>query len=68
MDLSVRKYSLRDSVQEEADKDFWEKQSIEYKIMVLEALRRMWPKIKPEEQTHGDYKGLRRVLRTAKQT
>ena len=39
MDKVVKKYNLKDNQQEIDDRRFWQQQSIEYKIEVLESLR-----------------------------
>ncbi len=62
----VRKYALNDPAQELDDKEFWKNQTYEYKIEVLENLRRIWAKMNPERQGHGDLKGFRRVFRITK--
>jgi hypothetical protein len=66
MEKTVRKYALRDSTQELDEKEFWKNQTYEYKIHVLESLRRMWFKMNPNWQENGDLKGLRRVFRIVK--
>jgi hypothetical protein len=67
MKKTVRKYSLKDPQQELDDKEFWRHQSYEYKILVVESLRRAWSKLNPERREHGNIKGFRRILRVVKQ-
>jgi len=67
MEKTIQKYALKDPSQELDEKDFWKNQNYEYKILVLESLRRVWSKMNPEWSGHGDLKGLRRVLRITKQ-
>jgi len=64
---TVKKYLVNDPAQEEEDKEFWAQQSYEYKILVLESLRRTWQKMNPNRNEDGDLQGFRRVLRIAKQ-
>mgnify|MGYP001229588784 CR=1 FL=1 len=67
MKKTVKKYSLKDPQQELDDKEFWTHQSYEYKILVVEGLRRAWTKLNPKGRKNGNIKGFRRILRVVKQ-
>lgn len=68
MEPYVKKYSLKDSSLELQEKEEWQRQSYEYKIGVLELLRRLWAKIDSGQERHGSLEGFRRVFRITKQS
>lgn len=59
----LRQYSLQDPAQDRDSREFWGRQSIENKLMVLEQLRRIWLKFDPQRLKHGNLQRFRRVLR-----
>lgn len=61
------KYRIDDPAQDKDDHEFWKAQSHEYKINVLEVLRKMWQKLNPVKGNNGDFERLRRVFRITKQ-
>lgn len=67
MDKVVRKYHLLDNQQEIDDKHYWDKQSIEHKIEILESLRKDAIKLGLYPNHHEDKQRLRRTIRTFKQ-
>lgn len=65
IEKSVKKYKLNDPQQEIDDQEFWDAQTIEYKISVLEMLRcETYPELRGE---NGIIKGFPRVYRIVKQ-
>jgi predicted nucleotidyltransferase len=58
----VRIYDLKDPKQYEDEKLFWDSQTIEYKLEVLESLRENWAKINDNGEINENFKGLRRVF------
>jgi len=70
MDKIIKKYKLTDPQQNQEDKQYWQQQSIERKIEVLESLREDAIKLGfyPEQPENGSKYGLRRVFRIIKQT
>ena len=69
MDKIIKKYKITDPQQVRDDKQFWQEQSIERKIEVLESLRGDAIKLGlyPEQPEHGSKHRLRRVFRIVKQ-
>lgn len=69
MDKIIKKYKLTDPQQDQDDKQFWQEQSIERKIEVLESLREDAIKLGlyPEQPIDGSKQRLRRVFRIVKQ-
>jgi len=63
----IKKYRLNDTRQDEDDKKFWEKQSTEYKIGVLESLRNDAIQLGIYPNHHESKQRLRRVFRISKQ-
>lgn len=61
----VKKYKLNDPQQEIDDQEFWDSQTIEYKISVLEMLRNeAYPQLRGE---NGIIEGFPRIHRIVKQ-
>ena len=67
MDKVVKKYNLKDNQQEIDDRRFWQQQSIEYKIEVLESLREDAIKLGLYPDHDENQQRLRRVFRVIKQ-
>jgi hypothetical protein len=67
MTNEVKIYSLKDPQQYADEKAFWDAQTPEYKLSVLESLRESWGKINNKNETDDNFKGLRRVFRIIKQ-
>lgn len=63
----IRTYKLDDESSQKDDLDFWEKQSIEQKIEVVESLRRDALKMGLFPDTDEHNPRLRRVFRVTKQ-
>lgn len=62
----VRKLSLSDFSSATDEVEYWSARSIEDKLEAVEILRKRSMKIKGSERVHGDFKGLRRVLRVTR--
>jgi len=67
MEKIVKKYDLNDNQQEIDDKHYWDKQSLEHKIEILESLRQDAIKLGLYPNHHEDKQRLRRVIRVIKQ-
>jgi len=67
MDRDVKVYSLSDSQQAIDEKRYWKRQSIEFKIGVLESLREDAIKLGLYPDSHEAKQRLRRVLRITEQ-
>ena len=68
MGKMIKKYKLSDNRQALDDRRFWQKQSIEYKIEILESLREDAVKLGLYPNHDENKQRLRRVLRIVKQT
>jgi hypothetical protein len=66
MKSEVKIYNLKDPKQYEDEKSFWDSQSIEYKLNVLESIRESWIKLNDNGKSDENLKGLRRVVRIVK--
>ena len=66
MDKVVKKYNLKDDQQKIDDRRFWQQQSIEYKIEVLESLREDAIKLGLYPDHHENKERFRRVFRVIK--
>lgn len=66
MDKVIKKYSLKDNQQESDDKRYWQSQSIEFKLEILESLRQDAIKLGLYPDYHESQQRLRRVLRIVK--
>ncbi|MEX1137335.1 MAG: hypothetical protein WEB89_10565 [Balneolales bacterium] len=67
--MQVRKYHLKDQKQDDDDQSFWDRQTPEYKISVVEALRVQAHKLNlHSNQQDANLPRLRRVIRIVKQT
>ncbi len=60
MKPSIRIYKLHDTQQYEDEREFWSKQTAEYKLLVLETLRRVGLKLVRNED--GSIRRFRRIL------
>ncbi|MDZ7721171.1 MAG: hypothetical protein U5K72_20280 [Balneolaceae bacterium] len=67
MDKVLKKYHLNDNQQEIDDKQYWDNQSFEHKIEILESLRQDAIKLGLYPNHHEDKQRLRRIIRTVKQ-
>lgn len=67
METIIKKYHLRDHQQEIDDKNYWDNQSFEHKIEILESLRQDAIKLGLYPNHHEDKQRLRRIIRTIKQ-
>ncbi len=67
MDKVIKKYSLKDNQQELDDKRYWQSQSIEFKLEILESLRQDAIKLGLYPDSYESQQRLRRVLRIIKQ-
>lgn len=67
MDKVLKKYHLNDNQQEIDDKQYWDNQSFEHKIEILESLRQNAIKLGLYPNHHEDKQRLRRIIRTVKQ-
>lgn len=67
MDKIIKKYSLNDNQQEIDDREYWKEKSIEFKLNVLESLRRDAIKLGLYPAQDDDKQRLRRVFRITKQ-
>jgi len=68
MEKMIKKYKLTDNQQALDDRQFWQRQSIEYKIEILETLREDAIKLGLYPNHDENKQRLRRVLRIVKQT
>jgi antitoxin component YwqK of YwqJK toxin-antitoxin module len=67
VDKVVKKYHLNDNQQEIDVKEYWDNQSLEYKIEILESLRQDVIKLGLYPNHYEDKQRLRRIIRTVKQ-
>ncbi len=63
MDKVIKKYSLKDNQQESDDKRYWQSQSIEFKLEILESLRQDAIKLGLYPDYYESQQRLRRVIR-----
>lgn len=68
MDKVVKKYHLSDSQQESDEKKYWQRQSAEHKLEVLESLRRDAFKLGIYPEEHECRRRLRNVFKVAKRS
>lgn len=68
MEKMIKRYKLSDNQQVLDDRQFWKKQSIEFKIEILESLREDAIKLGLYPKHDENKQRLRRVLRIVKQT
>jgi len=61
MEKTVKKYHLKDPQQVEDEREYWRNKTPEERLMALEAIRKTWHKLNPEED--GSEQGFRRVIR-----
>lgn len=66
MDKTIKKYNLKDNQQELDDKRFWQQQTVEYKLDILESLREDAIQLGIYPDHHESKQRLRRVLRVIK--
>ena len=59
-------YNLYDLKQYRDEKKFWEAQTLEYKISVLEIIRQEYTKLSVGKRKNGNRKRFRRVFRILK--
>lgn len=72
MKSDIKKYSLNSTEQDQQDMEFWNNQSFEYKLEVLETIRPSAQKLStkhnnPYHTYNGDQQRLRRILRVIEQ-
>ena len=67
MDLTVKKYRQSDNKQTADDRRFWQRQTVEFKLDVLESLRQDAIKLGLYPDYHEDQQRLRRVSVVIKQ-
>jgi len=61
MEKYVKKYHMKDPQQYEDEREYWRSKTPEEKLNALEAIRKTWHKLNPNED--GNEQGLRRVIR-----